>query len=201
MKKLLITGLLLYATAAWSQVKYDTYSLDYWTKQKDFKIEVSGANHMLEKVWIESSSLDSTSKEGYIIVDGKKVEDFISFMNFAKSKYDEWSKTAKDNKVEELSKSIEPENKITTSTAFSYGKWQFAYGVRLNPKFILDKKGANLVISTGQLQSSSNKFIKNDGLVLVFSSSKEIQDFIDKFNIQKMIDVLNKKDQKEDLFK
>jgi hypothetical protein len=76
----------------------------------------------------------------------------------------------------------------------------------VNLKFdfkILESKGETrylLLIRTGELQSSSNQFMKVDGFVLVFSSSKEIDDFIAAISTEKITEFLNKP-KKDTLFK
>ena len=48
------------------------------------------------------------------------------------------------------------------------------------------------LLRTGELQSSSNQFMKVDGFALVFSSSKEIDDFVNAISPEKITEFLNK---------
>jgi hypothetical protein len=88
---------------------------------------------------------------------------------------------------------------------FQYGtKWNFQFLVDLKFEFkIVESTGKIkylLLIKTGELQSSSNKYMKVDGFVLVFSSSKEIDDFSAAISTEKITEFVNKP-KKEDLFK
>ncbi|NBV91055.1 MAG: hypothetical protein EBR91_02665, partial [Flavobacteriia bacterium] len=88
---------------------------------------------------------------------------------------------------------------------FLYGnEWNFQFLVNLKFDFkILESKGEIkylLLVKTGELQSSSNEFMKVDGFVLVFSSSKEIDDFTSIISTEKITAFLNKP-KNEDLFK
>lgn len=57
-----------------------------------------------------------------------------------------------------------------------------------------------LLIRTGELQSSSNQFMKVDGFVLVFSSTKEIDEFTAAISTEKITEFVNKP-KKDELFK
>lgn len=89
---------------------------------------------------------------------------------------------------------------------FLYGsKWNFQFLVNLKFDFkILESKGEIKIyfslIRTGELQSSSNQFMKVDGFVLVFSSTKEMDDFSTAISMDKITEFVNKP-KKEALFK
>lgn len=201
MKKLLFFATLFLAIAMDAQTQVAIYSTNYWTDKTDFKIEVSDAKGKLDRVWIETRTMDRLSTDGYLLIDEKKMPEFLSFLEFCKNKYVEWSATAKQNNVTELNKKIEPEKKFSTAAAFRYGKWQFDYSNILSARFLISEGKHLLIFSTGELQSSSNQFMKNDGIALVFTDIEEIQAFIDKLDITKFNEFLNTKENKEELFK
>lgn len=200
MKKLLLFATVFLAISTNAQKKFTEYSLSYWTDKTTYNIEVSNNGNELEKIYIDVHTLDTLQKEGSINISKKRLPDFITFLNECKSKYVEWSKTAKANNVTDLNKAIETEKKFTSDVAFRYGKWQFT-SARISPKFILDKKGIFLALTTGELQSSSNQFMKMDGLALVFSSEDEISDFIGKLNLVEIENFIKDNSDKKDLFK
>ena len=201
-KKLFFLGGLLLPLLSFSQTDYTNYEMSYFEKKNIYKIQVSEDKQALDRVWIDAFSMDGTSKEGSLIIDAKKLEGFKEYLNFAKAKYLEWEKTAKENNVKELDKEIEFDGKRQFySAAFSYGKWHFDYSVPLKYRFkIVDGKYL-LIISTGELNSSSNQFIDSDGIVIVFSNENEIQEFIDKLNVAKMEEIFKNNTKKDDLFK
>lgn len=200
MKKLLLFATLFLAIAMNAQKKFSEYSSSYWTDKTNYNIEVSNKGDELEKIYIDVHTLDRLQTEGSINVSKKRLPEFISFLNECKSKYVEWTKTAKENKVTDLSKEIETEKKFSTDVAFRYGKWQFT-SARINPRFIVDNKGSYLALTTGELQSSTNQFMKMDGLALVFSSEQEINDFIEKLNVDEIEKFIKSNSDKKDLFK
>lgn len=201
MKKILSIAAVFAATYFNSQVQVTTYKTTYWPQKNEYKIEISDKNGELDRVWIETPTLDRLGSEGYLMIDEKKVPDFIEMLKFCKVKYDEWGKTAKENNVTELNKPIELEKRFNTPAAFKYGKWQFDYSNVLSPKFLISEGKHLLILTTGEMQSSSNQFMKNDGIALVFSDSQEIQDFIDKFDVEKFKNFLKSNSQKDNLFK
>ena len=148
-------------------------------------------------------SLDKIHGEGGIFIDESKYLDFLNALAEAKIKYEEWLKTAKENNVKELDKTMTIKSKV--GGYFLYGSdWNFQFLVNLKFDFkILESKGETkylLLVRTGELQSSSNQFMKVDGFVLVFSSSKEIDDFTTIISPEKITEFLNKP-KNEDLFK
>jgi len=88
---------------------------------------------------------------------------------------------------------------------FSYGKYQFDFNQPLRFAFFVNKnKGGTvdyeLIVSTGELQSSSNQFMTSDGLAIIFNDVQELDDFLNKISIQK-IDAFLAKPKTDALFK
>lgn len=186
---------------AFCQDEFSNYEMSYFEKKNIYKIDISDKNNLLDRVFIDAASLDTSSKEGSIIIDAKKLDGFKEYLTYMKSKYIEWQNTAKTNSVKELDKEIEPEKRNTYSAAFSYGQWHFDFYVNLKARYkIIDGKHL-LIISTGKLNSSSNQFIDSDGLAIVFSNETEIQNLINKLDLTKMEESFKNKNKKDDLFK
>lgn len=184
-----------------AQEKFSTYDNTY--AGKSYEIQVSAKNNEKFTLYIDAMSLDRIHEKGGISIDQKNHQDFLNALTEAKLKYEEWVKTAKDNNVKEFDKTMTIKSKA--GGYFLYGsKWNFQFLVNLKFDFkILESKGETkylLLIRTGELQSSSNQFMKVDGFVLVFSSSKEIDDFVNAISTEKITEFLNKP-KKDDLFK
>lgn len=184
-----------------AQEKFTTYDNTY--AGKSYEIQISAEEKDKFTLYIYAMSLDRMHDKGGISIEQKNHQDFLNALSEAKQKYEEWEKTAKENNVKELDKTMTIKSKA--GGYFLYGsKWNFQFLVNLKFDFkILESKGETkylLLIRTGELQSSSNQFMKVDGFVLVFSSSKEIDDFMTAISTEKITEFLNKP-KKDALFK
>ena len=184
-----------------AQTKFSSYDNTY--AGKSYEIQISSMEKDKYKLYINAMSLDPIHDEGGISIDQSNNQVFLNALAEAKLKYEEWIKTAKENNVKELYKTMTTKSKVVGY--FLYGnEWNFQFLVNLKFDFkILESKGEIkylLLVKTGELQSSSNEFMKVDGFVLVFSSSKEIDDFTSIISTEKITEFLNKP-KNEDLFK
>ncbi len=199
-KLLTIFLLTIIAGECYAQEKFTTYDNDY--SGKTYEIEIYSKDKDKFTLYIEAMSVDRLHNEGGIRVNEKQHQDFIKALTEAKLKYEEWVKTAIANNVKELDKTMIIKSKV--GGYFKYGDWNFQDLVYLTFDFkILENKGELkylLITRTGELQSSSNQFMKVDGFVLVFSSTKEIDEFTTSISTEKIKDFLNKPKSK-DLFK
>ncbi len=191
----------LLATNSKAQEKFTSYDNTYGGKT--FEIQISSKDKEKFSLYIDAMSLDRTHEKGGITIDQKQHQDFLNAIAEAKTKYEEWVKTAKENNVKELDKTLTVKSKA--GGYFLYGsKWNFQFLVNLKFDFkILESKGEIkylLLIRTGELQSSSNQFMKVDGFVLVFSSTKEIDEFTTAISTEKITEFINKP-KKDALFK
>lgn len=197
---LFIACLMLLGLKSFSQEKFTTYDNSYAGKTYDIQISTKDKDNFT--LWIDAMSLDKLHEHGGLMVKQKQYQDFINALNDAKLKYLDWLKTAKENNVKELDKSMSIKSKV--DSYFQYGDWEFDYNIFLTFDFkILESKGELkylLIIRTGELQSSSNEFMKVDGFVLVFSSASEIDTFVNDISMQKINEFINKPKAK-DLFK
>lgn len=184
-----------------AQEKFDTYEISFIKKTYPILISVSDKDDY--SLYIHAFSLDKISEDGGISIKRGKYQDFVNALTEAKGKYEEWVKTAKENNIKELDKLMNISSVV--DGYFMYGEnWKFQFGVFLKFEFkIREFDGIVqhlLLVKTGELQSSSNEYIKMDGVALVFMSAKEIDDFLAKISIDKIIEFQNKP-KKEDLFK
>ncbi|NRT14698.1 hypothetical protein HNP99_001042 [Flavobacterium sp. 28A] len=200
-KILTICSITLMTTKSNAQEKFTTYDNTYG--EKTYEIQISSKDKEKFSLYIDAMSLDSNHSKGGITIDQKQHQDFLNAIAEAKIKYEEWVNTAKENDVKELDKTMTIKSKA--GAYFLYGnKWNFQNFVNLKYDFkIIESKGEIkylLLLKTGKLQSSSNQFMKVDGFVFVFSSTKEVDDFTNAISSEKITEFMNKP-KKEALFK
>jgi hypothetical protein len=201
LKTLTVCLLILTTIKTQAQDKFSSYDNTY--SGKTYEIQLSVKEKDKFSLYIDAMSLDEIADKGGITIDQKQHQDFLNALGEAKLKYEEWVKTAKENNVKELDKTMTIKSKA--GGYFFYGsKWNFQFLVNLKFDFkILESKEEIkylLIIRTGELQSSSNQFIKVDGFVLVFSSPKEIDEFTTAISAEKITEFVNKP-KKNELFK
>ncbi len=201
--KPILTSILIIVTTLQikAQEKFATYDNTY--AEKSYEIQISSKEQEKFTLYIDAMSLDKIHNKGGITIDQKNYPEFMNALAEAKLKYEEWVKTAKENNVKELNKAMTIKSK--SGGYFAYGsKWNFQFLVNLKFDFKILESNAEtkylLLIRTGELQSSSNQYMKVDGFVLVFSSSKEIDGFTSVISTEKITEFLNKP-KKEALFK
>jgi hypothetical protein len=184
-----------------AQEKFNTYENSYI--QKTYPIQISVKDKDDYSLYIDAFSLDKIHSDGGITIKKEQYQDFVKALTEAKGKYEEWVKIAKENNIKEFDKSMNISSVV--DGYFMYGaKWNFQFGVFLKFDFIVREIGGNvqhlLLVKTGELQSSRNEYIKVDGFALVFTSAKEIDEFLAKISVDKINEFQNKP-KKEDLFK
>ena len=84
-----------------AQEKFTSYDNTYGGKT--YEIQISSKDKEKFSLYIDAMSLDRTHEKGGITIDQKQYQDFINAITEAKTKYEEWVKTAKENNVKELS--------------------------------------------------------------------------------------------------
>ena len=201
MKTLIICFLLLETLQINAQQNFAIYNNTFIGKTYNIQISLKGKDEY--SLYIDAMPLDKLHKIGGITINQKQMEDFVLALKDARLKYEEWVKIAKENNVKELDKVMAL--KSTSGSFFQFGdKWNFQFLVNLkfNFKILNQEDGIKylLIVNTGELKSSSNEFIEVDGFVLVFSSTKEIDEFSSAISLEKIQEFINKP-KKEELFK
>ncbi len=191
-KSLIVVIFAITFSTSFSQEKFATHNNAY--DKETYKIELSIGGKKKFGLYIDAYSMDEIHKTGGFCIDHKQYQSFITALNEAKQKYEEWTKTAKKNNVRDLDKTMPIKSKV--DTYFLYGRdWHYDFSVNLSFDFeIFDTEREPmylLVISTGKLQSSSNQFMKVDGFDLVFTSEEDIEKFMDDISLQKIYDFIN----------
>ena len=187
----------LFSMSAWGQEKYTKYDNLY--VEKTYEVEISLKDDGGYILYIDMMSMDDLLKTGGIRITEKEHDLFLSNLNEAKVKYTEWVTTAKENNVTDLSKSMI--YKVKVGGFFQYGStWNFQHGVNLTFDFKIINGKNLLIVRTGELTSSSNRYMKHDGFVFVFQNEKEIDDFVNVLSVDKVKEFMNKP-KSTDLFK
>lgn len=200
-KILVICFFTLFSVKSFSQENFSSYYSDYL--EETYTVKISLEEDKTFSLYIETMSLDRLYTKGGLILEQKKYPELLKSIEKAKIKYEEWVKIAKENNVESLTKPM-PYSSIVGSY-FLYGsQWHFQFVVNLSFDFVIlennNKIEYLLLVRTGELQSSSNQFITLEGLILVFRSVQEIDDFVSTISLEKIEEFANKP-KKTEIFK
>lgn len=196
MKKIVFA--LFISVLGFSQENFTTYDCTALEKKYDVSVSKDKKNEI--SFWIEAKTYDTTSKSVKLILKGKETIEFKEYLNALKVKFNEWSEVAKKNEVVDFRKDFEYKN-LTFSSAFSYGKWQFDFSTNISAYFTVIKSKPFMIIRSDELQSSSNQFMKNSGLLFYFQKNEDFDSLLNALDEEKAIKMFNDKEQKETLFK
>lgn len=203
MKKLTI---LLFAafcsTICLAQKKVNEYSVKYTSSEgkPSFDIEATEPKNGKFTFYIYGWSMDSEDQVGFSI-DSKKLPEFFNSLRAVGDKFEEWSKTAKDNQVTDYDKKFDVKFG-TYSAFFKYGRdWHFCR-FQFSPYFKVTKDGECLAIfKSYRLTASDNRFMNHEGFMIPFSSKEEIEDFIKALDPNPVLNSESTNAAKDDLFK
>ncbi|GGF79070.1 hypothetical protein GCM10011397_22670 [Wenyingzhuangia marina] len=201
MKKTMTILAILITFTGFSQEKISSYSSTY-LDGKEFDINASkGKKEGDYTYYIDVYSRESYTKSIALSIDIKDIDKFTTSLSMAKDKLSTWSKTAIENNVTSLDKTME-HIKFNSPVAFYYGsKWQFDFSVNyLFRAKIIDGQMYLIIQNKNELVSSSNQFMDTKGFLLVFSSVDEIDEFVKALDKQKVIQHFNVQENTEELF-
>ncbi len=200
--KLLLSFFFLLSLSAISQESYNEYYDSNLGKVLKFEALDKGKGKFI--LSLEGIPLESQrQKAGLVFTTEKVLESFVSDLVSVRDKYTEWKRVAVENEVQKASKKFELTAK--SDTYFTYGRdTYFNFNKRIEFLFGIAEKGGEVkytvVLNSGELQASSNRYIKIDGFVITFSSEEDFNDLISKLNKDKILNYLSQpKD--SDLFK
>lgn len=201
MKRIIILFILFFPITAYTQEVFATYEMSYFNCGKTtYEMLAEIKNDKIDKIYIEGSSFDASTKKTVLIIEGAHISKFGDYLKAAKDKYIEWTKTAIDNNVKDLNKVIPLESQVKYMVGFIYGDWNFARNVNLQSRFRVSDGFHLLILDTGKLTSMTNEYIQNDGFVIVFNNIKEIDYLLNKISKENLDKVANDKVNKESLF-
>ena len=151
------------------------------------------------KYYINMYPLEGQSHQVLIMIDPERMEDFRLDLQEAANTFSRWDSISVVNDVVDLEKTMSTTtNKL--DAVFQYGDWNFDFNVTLQYRFKHIDEEPTLIIGTGELQSSSNQYIDNDGGMFVFTSRQEVDDFIEGLDPSLARAFFDSKGKKEDLF-
>lgn len=193
---------LVMTSVGYSQDVIDSYEMSYFESKPTYNISASQVKNGKTSFYIYVASADRYSDAVALIIKSEQLEKFKSVIDSAKVTYINWSETAKENNVTELDKEISID-KITFECGFFTSDWHFDYSVQLTARFKILSSGQYVLILENKykLVSGSNKYIDSDGFFMVFTSSDEIDSFLNKLTLESVSSYYEKKSSKEDLFK
>lgn len=202
MKKLLLGALLLLSTLSFSQESFGSYQMSYFTTSKPYLVRASEPKND-DFSWYVGCVGETSTQDAFIIIENKKMNDFVEYINFLEDIYVKWSDVATQNKITSRTvKEITDTPSNDVSAGWKYGNYHFDFNVTLSARFIVLEGGAKiLVIDTGKLQASDNQFIDSKGNMLVFSNKMEIENFKSLLSEKKVLDFYTEKNKQKDLFK
>lgn len=173
---------------------HDYNDLDEETIDVDYSKQNNGISiYLYGKPLGKNYSIENHYKGG-LIIRPKHYKNFTKALTEAKAKYEEWVNTAKDNKVEKLYKTMPIESKGTGF--WKYGEsWRIDNKVKLKFDFQIleldEKITYRLIIKTDEYQCPINQFMKSDGYAFIFTSKKNIDNFIEYISKEHMTEVMN----------
>ena len=200
-KNLFLSILLLCTTQSFSQVTIGEFTI----LEQNHEFKATEPNEKGEyDLWIYALSLDATVSKGGINIKYKKIQEFVTSLREAKNKYNEWTTTAKENSVTDLSKKLDIKLPKVCGF-FYYGDINFDFNVKPYFLYTISEKASitsySLIMYTGKLQASDNQYIDSDSFVFAFYSEEEIDEFINLFDRKLVDEKFSDKKGKEDLFK
>lgn len=200
MKKLLIIFFCTLPVMVFSQSDYDTYEISSGEHREEFKIKISENKGAVDEVYIFSRSADNIYSNSVLIIKSKDLATFVDYLKFVNSKFREWTITAEDNDVKDLTKKIEADLRDYYMVAFGNNDWHFDRRVKIKSAFSITDREPLLYIYSGKVYSSNNSYIDSDGIFIPFSNPEDLDALIQKLDLSKMMESLNNKSDKESLF-
>lgn len=194
--------MLICAVSLNAQELLGTYKSSYFSGENEFTVEYSIENGSL---YLAGAGETPNSKSGLIINKNQR-STFISNLTEIQKKYNEWVNIAKSNNVNDISKDFVIVDQNFKGYWLSYSRdWHFDSSVKPTYKFrVLESKNGDIkyliIINSGELESSSNRYMTYDQVLIVFSSSEEIQNLINLISDESIENLKNKQTSTDSLF-
>lgn len=183
MKNFLTSLFLILSISLFGQVKFATYQTAFTGETYNASISfVDSTDHL---IFVDMFSLDPVIKRGGIAMDYVDHLVFLRLVSDAKTKYNNWVKTAKQNGVKDLEKPMDISCYNKTYFGSESG-WYFQLMTEFIFHFKIIDGNYLLIIKSGSIQDYENPYITHDGLAIAFSSSAEIDNFLNNLSLQKV---------------
>ena len=201
MKKQVLLFLVVFdCMMVFAQKKVNEYSMEYFKNNPTYDIEATEPKNGKFTFYIYGCSLDAEKEVGFS-VESKDLEKFVESLRSIEDKFEEWTKTAKDNNVTDYDKNFDAKFK-SVRVFFKYGSKYHSTYVKFSPYFKVTKNGECIaVFRTRELTASDNQFMHHDGFMLAFSSKQEIEDFIKALDPNPILSKESKNEATDNLFK
>lgn len=169
-----------------AQTKISEYHISYFDKTYD----ISAVTDKRIAWYISTPSYDTSSiiKDCGFTFEDSKYEDFIAALNILRQKYVEYKNIAQSNNVKELSKQLDVKFPRVTCY-FQYGSsYHFAFNKSISARYRIHDGLYQIIIESNKLTASDNEYMTSKGILIVFSSEKEIVDFIQAIDKSKILE-------------
>ena len=196
MKKLSILFLAFFiiSISSKAQEEVGTYYNNFF--KEEFTIKASQKNSKISDIYIEVSA--KKSSESFINVGGEDLETFKASLIALRDKYLSWVKIAKDNNVTEMNKEFDIKFPSVT-VAWVGSKWWFDFNRKISMRFLILESGKMVAVWAPKVTASSNEYI-DETIYFTFECEDDFNNLLDKLNSQVMLDKLQSRQNKEDLF-
>ncbi len=199
MKKILFVAFAIVALVGNAFETIGTYSV--WNGLISYKVDVSSLNTDSSfNYMIQVGNFKSLNDDIYLELNSKDASKFISAMQQAKDKFDEWKSIARENNLKDVQKKMDinlPEMRLV----WRGSKWFRSKSFILSPHF---NAGDNLDFCTlslfGIAVSQNNKYITQQ-YQLMFLNSSEIEGLLKILNNQVVYDMFSDKAKQQNLLK
>ena len=196
MKKLsiLFVAFFIISISLKAQEEVGTYYNNYF--KEEFTIEASQKNNKISDIYIEVSA--KKSSQSFINIGGDDLETFKASLIALRDKYLSWVKIAKDNNVTEMNKEFDIKFPSVT-VAWVGSKWWFDFNRKISMRFLILESGKMVAVWAPKVTASSNEYI-DETIYFTFECEDDFNNLLDKLNSQVMLDILQNRQNKEDLF-
>ncbi|MBQ8226617.1 MAG: hypothetical protein IJZ92_04145 [Bacteroidaceae bacterium] len=196
MKKLsiLFVAFFIISISLKAQEEVGTYYNNYF--KEEFTIEASQKNNKISDIYIEVSA--KKSSQSFINIGGDDLETFKASLIALRDKYLSWVKIAKDNNVTEMNKEFDIKFPSVT-VAWVGSKWWFDFNRKISMRFLILESGKMVAVWAPKVTASSNEYI-DETIYFTFECEDDFNNLLDKLNSQVMLDKLQNRQNKEDLF-
>lgn len=187
MKQFLFTAFLLFSGIVYAQYKTFTFG------QYNYKSDCHYNKGNFITIKLDMLSLDNHPVQ-LVIGNEKQYNNFMSRLNFLKSKMAEWDSVCIANNIDKIDKMIEYKVGKKEEPTVWFGK--FYNSSPLLCAYGRDNGVSKIVFHTGVVSALTNEYIKCKGGIIVFYSPQDITEMINAFkftNMQAYIDEKNKK--------
>jgi hypothetical protein len=193
MKKIIIIILLLTTLpfSIFSQKHFNSYYNQYSNESYSIRLSEDDNDLIKYRLYIDMISLDTAyNNSGGIVMNSDRHNEFLFQLNEAKFQYEKYSNLCMINKITDWTNMMQ--NSVSVSSYYKNNKniWMIKNNVELTFYFRVIGEDKFLIISTNMVDEDLNEFNDDsydiNGFIFIFSSTKEIDNFIEIINIDKI---------------